>query len=302
MIPNFPKFKKLEVYDKKSIESFTKQYPPYSDFNFVSLWNYDTEEKCKISLLHNNLVIKFTDYITNEPIYGFLGDNQVCETIKILLKLAKDSKDKPILKLVPEQNLKKEKKIIKQKFEVKEDRDNYDYIISVRQLILLPGKKFKSKRRLINKIKNNMTIKTRELDLKREKIKKEIKDLFYLWEKIKNKKRRETETELIALERLMQKEAFFKLISLGFYKKNKLAGFTINEILPDRYYMGHFGKADSTPGLYKYMEYKTAKIMSKFGCRYMNYQQDLGLPGLRKSKQGWSPIRYLKKFIITEKI
>ena len=30
MIPKFPKFKKLEITDKDDIESFTKNYPPYS--------------------------------------------------------------------------------------------------------------------------------------------------------------------------------------------------------------------------------------------------------------------------------
>ncbi len=39
MLPQFPQFKPLELTDKSDIEAITKQHLPYSDFNFVSLWN-----------------------------------------------------------------------------------------------------------------------------------------------------------------------------------------------------------------------------------------------------------------------
>ena len=67
MITNFPNFKKLGLEDKPLIESFVKRYLPYSDFNFVSLWSYDTDNSYEISYLNKNLVIKQDDYITNEP-------------------------------------------------------------------------------------------------------------------------------------------------------------------------------------------------------------------------------------------
>ena len=38
MIPEFPEFKKLELSNKEEIEKITQKFPPYSDFNFVSMW------------------------------------------------------------------------------------------------------------------------------------------------------------------------------------------------------------------------------------------------------------------------
>ena len=60
--------------------------------------------------------------------------------------------------------------------------------------------------------------------------------------------------------------------------------------------MGHFGKIDEDcPGLFQYLECVTAQYLKKRGCKYMNYEQDLGLPGLRESKISWGPAFFFEK-------
>ena len=81
MIPTFPNFKKLEISDKKEVEEYTSNFPPYSDFNFTSLWAWDTNEKRMISKLNGNLVVQFTDYITCEPFFSFLDYSSHSNTI-----------------------------------------------------------------------------------------------------------------------------------------------------------------------------------------------------------------------------
>ena len=80
MIPEFPEFKKLELSDKEDVEAFTKKFPPYSDFNFVSMWSWDIKGEMRLSILNGNLVVRFTDYITGDPFYSFLGNNKTNET------------------------------------------------------------------------------------------------------------------------------------------------------------------------------------------------------------------------------
>lgn len=75
MISQFPQFKELELEDKEEIEKFTSKYPPYSDFNFVSMWSWDVRGDMRVSKLNNNLVVRFTDYLTGSPFFSFLGDN-----------------------------------------------------------------------------------------------------------------------------------------------------------------------------------------------------------------------------------
>src|SRR5438045_3776660 len=125
MIPEFPQFKKLELSDKKNVEKFTSKFPPYSDFNFVSMWSWDIKEEMRISQMHGNLIVRFTDYTTGEPFYSFLGNTKVNETAEALLELSKKEGLPIQLKLIPEDSI---KDLDLKKFKIAEDRDNFDYI------------------------------------------------------------------------------------------------------------------------------------------------------------------------------
>ena len=57
MIPEFPKFKNLELSDKNDIEKFTSKFLPYSDFSFVSMWSWDIKGEMRIAQLNGNLVV-----------------------------------------------------------------------------------------------------------------------------------------------------------------------------------------------------------------------------------------------------
>ena len=43
---------------------------------------------------------------------------------------------------------------------------------------------------------------------------------------------------------------------------------------------------------------RKAKILDLRGVKYFNWEQDLGLPGLRKSKEKYHPSFFFKKFIV----
>ena len=73
MIPGFPEFKKLELSNKEEIENFTSKFPPYSDFNFISMWCWDIKGETRISKFNNNLVVRFTDYLKGNPFFSFFG-------------------------------------------------------------------------------------------------------------------------------------------------------------------------------------------------------------------------------------
>src|SRR3989339_2014388 len=148
MIPIFPNFKKLELSDKKDVEKFTSKFPPYSDFNFTSLWAWDTNGERMISVLNGNLVVRFTDYNTCEPFFSFLGINKTEHTARELIRFAEKSGISPILRFISEESV---KDLQKSDFLVEEDRDNFDYIFSTSRLSAFSGIKYKTKRHGVNK-------------------------------------------------------------------------------------------------------------------------------------------------------
>lgn len=301
-IPIFPDYKKLELSDKAQIEAITKIFPPYSDYNFVSLWSYDTESDLRLSMLNNNLIIRFRDYITSEAFYSFIGEKKILDTIGKLLEYANKNKILGVLKLVPESVIHKNKNIF-QLFAVSEDRDNFDYILSITEFCNLEGKKYKSHRKVINRFNNRYSdCDAKLLNLENLDIQNEIMELFFVWEKEKKKKRGETIHELTAIKKLFENPKYLNLLAMGLYHNNNLISFQIVDVSNTKYAESHFFKADPKyDGASHALRYTFSCELRKRGYEYINIEQDLGIVELRNKKMSWNPIRFLKKYTLAKK-
>lgn len=301
MIPNFPTLKKLQLEDKTEFENYTKQFLPYSDYNFVSLYSYNTQNKIEISFLFGNLVVVFEDYLTGEPFFSFIGRTNIEKTIDTLLQTAEQKGITTSLKLVPETVIETKEDL--SGFTITEDPDNHDYILSVEDLAGYKGKKFYDKRNLTNRFKRLYPqYSTETLELTTEQEKKQIIELFFVWEKRRNKTREETQHELTALGRLLDASSSLNLHTLGIYINETLIAFTIQEVLQDEYAIIHFEKNDiSYPGISALLRQESAKFLQQKNCKLINFEQDLGIEGLKKAKELWRPVTFLKKYTINPK-
>jgi hypothetical protein len=61
-IPLFPDFVRLSLAHKEMLREMAQRFPPYSDFNFVSMYTWNTDEVIGVAHLHQNLVVRFSDY------------------------------------------------------------------------------------------------------------------------------------------------------------------------------------------------------------------------------------------------
>lgn len=294
----FPQFKELELNDRELIESHTRKFLPYSDYNFTSLWSWNIKGETKFSELNGNLIVRFTDYLTGEPFYSFLGNHDLARTIDQLIDFVKGQGIKPVLRLLPEECV---KKAIKSQFTIQEDLNSFDYILSIPELITYRGRSLRGKRNFVNRFRKLYQTTTTEFNINDKHIKKSIQELFSIWAGQKGLEPKEVENEFVALWRLLQTSKSPSLISVGIFIDNHLAGFSISEVLEASYAILHFEKADATSftGIYPYIIQETARELAARGCRYLNYEQDLGLPGLKKSKESYHPCQLLKKYTLT---
>lgn len=302
MIPIFPKFSKLKLNHRKDILDITSHYHPYSDFNFTSLWTYNTDDSIQVSLLHNNLVVRFCDYQTLKPFYSFIGTNFVKKTIQILITHAQKMQIEPYLKLIPDIVVQSCKELSLD-YDICEDADNHDYIISVKDIVNLPSEKYRRKKHLVDCFKKKYSgYRVEFLNLQNKDKEVEIYNLFSLWEKRSCKNHKETENELIAIKRLISSHKDLDVFILGIYYQNKLIAFNIYEVSHKKMGISAFQKADKKyTGIYAALSHEAAKHLYILGCTHVNYEQDLGIEGLRLSKSLWKPVQYLKKYIIKPK-
>lgn len=299
-IPEFPQFKPLEVQDKPLIDSIVNDFLPYSDFNFISLWSYNVDGTIIISQLHNNLIVRFEDYIDKKNFYSFIGRNNVEHTINVLLEYSKQQDLVPVLKLVPHDSI-NEILFSNHNFKIVADRDNFDYILSINDIINLDGLENDSKLRLVKKFwREHPHIHIQKIDASDKFFQEQLIYLFFKWKDSKNKEDSEILHELYAFKRLLSHAKYFNLLTIGVYDKNELIGFKVNELLPNDYVIGHFGKGNMNyRGITEIIFNESAKLTRDLGYKYINIEQDLGIQGLRVAKQLWRPITMLRKYTIS---
>jgi len=296
MIPEFPKFKSIELSDKEDVENFTHKFLPYSDFNFVSMWSWDIKGKIGLSILNKNLVVQFTDYLTGKPFLSFIGKNKISKTASKLIAFSKKNYQVNSLKLIPEEmaNI-----LDKSGFTISPDIDSHDYIYSIEHLRNMHNWLGHRSSRGIKKfleLHPNYLVKISSL---KEIPKEEYREIFRRWVENKNIDNYLELNEYKAFKRFLEiKNENIEVISL--YKDNQLIGFTAYEITSDDYAVAHFSKANIKhhSAIYDILNWEEAKSLDAKGIKYYNWEQDLGIQGLRYSKEKYKPCYFLKKYII----
>ena len=266
----------------------------YSDFNFTSMLCWDFNKNAALSTIGKNLVIKIPDYLTGEDVYSILGEDNIDESIKKLLLTT------PELKLVPElvvENLRKDKDFI-----VLEDPDNFDYIYYIPEILNLVGKSNKKQRNKLNQFSaryNGFVVK--HISTSQDIIHKKYLNIFDNW-KTRKTDDIEQANERRAIGILLDNIANLDVIITEIQIDKVVVGFSINEKLDDKNAICHFQKY-----LANYSNIDTAltffssnKLLEE-GCKYVNWEQDLGLKGLKRNKNEYKPHKFLKKYTIKRK-
>lgn len=299
MIPRFPSFKPVELADREEVGIFVSGFPPYSDFNFLSLFCWDTRGMHALSRHHGNLVVRLSDYVTGHSFYTFLGVSRLRETTDDLVELAVKEGLKPELRLVPGVTVLAGGSALQEVFQVEEDPDSHDYLLDVADFLGLKGRIYKNKRRHIAAFREEHPDAVLEtLDVSAARVRSELQGLWERWVGTHDAAGR-CNLERAAFVRVLDHAATFDLRVVGLRLGGKLAGFNLNEAVHDGYSMGHYGKTDrSEDGMSDLLEHESARVMAALDCTRVNIQQDLGLEGLRAYKRSLRLSWYLRKYTV----
>jgi uncharacterized protein len=257
--------------------------------------------KRRISMLNGNLVVRSTCDVSGKEFLSFLGTNKVPETIKELFKYAKKEGLKQELRMIPQEttNFCSDPTL---KLKIEEDRDSFDYIYSLDDLSKFDGAKYAKFRTRIRKFEKSFDNKHRveELDLRDKKHRESIAKIWCEWDSIKELYSQREEQSLV---RLLNSSVFSDLIGTVVFIEDKPIAFSISQIINSKYAIGHFAKVDyQYPGIFPFLMKETAQALIRDKCELFNMEEDLGLPGLRKSKGAYCPIDFMRKYSIENKV
>jgi hypothetical protein len=302
-IPRFPTFRLLEITDRLVIEAITRRFPPYSDYGFTSLWSWNTDETCAISLLGENLVVRFRDYTTDDHFLSFLGQDAVIETVRTLLDFARREGLPAELRLIPDVAIVAADRL-HTLFAVTPDLANDDYVYRSDHWACISASGSRRHRRQLTRGQETATFDVRPIDPKDPACREAIVGIYDRWaEQTSLSPGGDRDHERVALQRALDLVDRERLAACGLFDRERLAGFSIWEVLAGGEWIAvHFQKADRTyQGLSTLQVRELGRICRDRGISLINAQQDLGIAGLRDFKRSLGPCCMLQKYVIADR-
>jgi len=184
-------------------------------------------------------------------------------------------------------------------FHFEEDPDNFDYVYNSSDLINLPGRKYHKKRNHISQF-------VRKYDFEYESMGEEhieeckIASIYWFSQRSTGVED-DLEDEKIAVMEALQNMKALNLKGGLIRVEGRIQAFSLGERLNRDTAVIHIEKANpDIPGLYAMINQKFAEDAWS-DMTYINREEDMGLPGLRKSKRSYYPVRMVKKYNVTLK-
>ncbi len=280
VIFHYPNFVDIDVGMRPVLHPlFAKLDDGVSEFTFASIYLFREAHEYRISQLdEGNFVITGGD--DGRPFFmlpfGFPDRTTLDALFSRYLSLkAVTEKQVPVLESMG--------------YRVSEDRENFDYLYDKSALALLSGRKYHSKKNLVNLFTRNYSYEGKPL--RREY----VEDALGIVEKWRIDRDDPGDYEAA-------REALLRIDELAlcggiYYVHGKPAAYTLGEeIAGGTTFVIHFEKAvGGFKGLYQFINKSFASILPDT-YTYINREQDLGNEGLRRAKMSYRPAGFVRKF------
>lgn len=180
------------------------------------------------------------------------------------------------------------------------DRDNYEYVYLTQNLINLSGKKYRQKKNNLNHFRNQYFGNWEYVPIT-EDIFDECLAAEQSW--YDQHEAGDEDDELLgerhAIETVFNNWEVLQPTGGAIRMYNKIVAFSSGEMLNDDTAIIHFEKSDPTiRGLYQVINHEFV-VHAWPHTTYINREEDMGIPGLRHSKESYNPDHFVEKYDVT---
>jgi len=289
-------FKDITLADKEIIQSFTlKSWRGNCELSFINLMSWSFIYKTQYALIDDFLLMRFVEQ--NNMVYSMpVGGGNLRKALQALIDDAQLHKIPFQLRGACKNLCNELEEAMPNKFKYMINRKFSDYIYLRENLITLKGKKLQPKRNFINRfLKNNSNYQYKPLtrDLINECI--ELEKSWY-GKNINPSDYATISAERTALTYAINNMEALDLIGGVLFVNGKIAAFTYGGAINYETFDVCIEKADvNIEGAYAMINCEFAKhIPEQF--KYINREEDLDIPGLRKAKLSYQPEMILEKY------
>lgn len=298
-------FKPITIDDKEVITSFTLPSPLRNcDLAFSNMCSWRFLYQSEYAVYKNFLLIRFYIEEKNKKRIAYMRPIGSGDFRDALLQLEEDSwqHGHPLLMLgVTPISKDLLEEAFPGEFSYIPERDYFDYIYLREDLATLKGKKFQAKRNHVNKFKKQYAYEYEPLTAEL------VPECFEFEAKWYKANRTDDDQEELTDERksmIFALNHFKELNLLGGAIRidHKLVAFTFGSPINQDTFGVHVEKADTDyDGAYSIINQEFASHIPEQYV-YVNREEDLGIPGLRKAKLSYNPTILLPKAAVIKKI
>jgi hypothetical protein len=295
-------FKKPELSDKNAVDCITREYGEGScQHSFVTFYTHTEKYNDEIFLHDNMLYVHRSGLDTDEyRVYlAPLGGGDLKDAMENLMEDAHSFGKKMQIFTATEQMTERIRELYADQFEYENIRDYAEYLYESEQLWKMPGSENTRKRRRVRQFHQFAP------DAQVKIITAADTDALIRYHHEWTEKFQEThDMAALQAELNMMKAQFRYFDELeieGFMVivEGRIRGYCYGCDVSSEVFDAIVGKGDYYfPNIYGFMYQQLGEVFQKY--HYINFEEDLGIEGLRTAKTSYRPAKMLYKYKITE--
>jgi len=296
-IPVFPQMRPLALQDRQFLADVLADLAPeQSELTFTNLFIWREAYQLRLSRLGDTVAVFSW---RADPEDSFLlppvGPTADADAVRRLLEHMKAEGHSPQLARATRRDLAR-LGLGEDDFLLLPDRDQWDYVYRVQDLVALSGNRYHRKRNHIEQFRGQHDFTYRPL----------TQDLVPACQALQDRWCDEKHCDLVATlraEASAVKEVLANAEALGvtggcIEVAGQVEAFALGELLNPETVVIHIEKANAAfHGLYQVINQQFLE-QSWSHIEYVNREQDLGVPGLRKAKESYLPHHMVEKFVV----
>ncbi len=289
-IPAYPDSRSLELGDKALLDPlFIQLQPRISELTFANLYLFRKAHSYRLCLVGDSPVVLGSGYSGEEYFLPPLGGD-VGTALDLMLEEGRllYGADEHFVRLYLRG---------REGVEITEDRDSFDYLYLRRELAELPGNRFHKKRNRVSYFAGRHSHEVEPFS--KEHLQGSL-SLLGEWRRVRSGMASPSlMLEADSTAEALQLADILGLKGLVVLVDGMVKAFVLGEKLNATTSVCQFEKADPfLDGLYQFADREFSRLCFT-ECEYVNREQDLGEPNLRRSKLSYHPVELVKKYRVS---
>ena len=295
-IPPFPEMAPLDLTHKPAWDALVREWDiQASDFTFTNLYIWRHAYGAHLTCMDGVVcLVSWRADPEDSFILGPIGEGAGVEHVRACLDLlSREGHDPKIVRTTPEHLARLG--VTADEFDIETDRNNWDYVYRVEDLIELDPARYEDKRRHVERFTKRFPFEYRRITPDLVPACQELQDLWC------DEKHCDLHSSLRAEARAV-KETLENLEALGviggaILVRDRVQAFSLGEPMSADTVVIHIEKA--SPDLHGAFQVINRQFLLNEWSDYefVNREQDVGDPGLRKAKESYRPVRMVEKVV-----